>query len=189
MRVVFGIGNPGPEYRQTRHNLGFAVIHAIAEQARADIVPISGLEAEGARVSLGDTPLLLVKPLTYVNLCGPVLAGICRRLSLPLTATLTVVDDLNLLPGRLRLRAGGGDGGHNGLQSLTDHLASPDFPRLRIGIGAPPEGRSVTDHVLGRFGESEVPAMQDAILRAVEAVRLWVGLGLEKTVPQVNRRS
>lgn len=187
MHVVFGIGNPGPEYQHTRHNLGFAVVHAIAAQASAPLVRISGLNAEGARVRLGRFPVLLVKPLTYVNRCGPVLHALRRRLRMPLSRMLVVVDDIHLAAGRLRLRGGGSDGGHKGLRSILAHLKSPDFPRLRIGIGSPGPV-PVESYVLQRFDKEEVPRMVEAISGAVSAAKLWIVDGLERAMSLVNRR-
>ena len=183
MRLVFGIGNPGPKYDHTRHNLGFAVIHAIAAEASARIVPIRELRAEGARVRLGgeevDDP--------GAPAAGD-LAEARRRLGLRAADLLVVTDDLNLPPGRLRLRGGGSDGGHNGLRSILAHLATPDFPRLRIGIGMPPPRVRAEDYVLGRFPEEQFETMRAALSAAVDAVRLWIGDGLERAMSSVNRR-
>jgi PTH1 family peptidyl-tRNA hydrolase len=189
VRIVFGIGNPGPKYDGTRHNLGFDVVDAIAAEAGADLVPIRGLEAEGARVTLRGTPLLLVKPLTYVNRCGPVLAAARDALGAPLEHLLVVVDDLALDVGRLRLRPRGSDGGHNGLKSIAARLGSQAFWRLRCGIGAPGAADSVTDHVLGRFPEAQGPVVDAAVGRAVEAVKLWALHAGDRAMAEVNRRS
>jgi PTH1 family peptidyl-tRNA hydrolase len=186
--VVFGIGNPGPKYDGTRHNLGFDVVDAIAEEAGARFVPIRGMEADGARVTLRGKPLLLVKPLTYVNRCGPVLAAARSALGTPLERLLVVVDDLDLDVGRLRLRPRGSAGGHNGLKSITEHLATDAFWRLRVGIGAPGPG-SVTDHVLGRFSEDEGPLVDASLERAVSAVKAWAVAGGDRAMEAVNRRS
>lgn len=187
MRIVFGIGNPGPEYTGTRHNLGFMVLDAIAAQARTDWRPVKGLHADGARVRLGPLELLLLKPLTYVNRCGPVLAAARRGLGLDLERVLVVVDDLHLPLGRLRLRGHGSDGGHNGLRSIQAHLQSVDFPRLRIGIGDP-GGVPAEQYVLQRFPETEAPRAAAAVARATEAVKLWVTRNLPRAMAEVNRR-
>ena len=187
MRVLLGIGNPGPEYEGTRHNLGFEVADAIAREASARWVPVRGAEAAGCRVRVGGEELLVLKPLTYVNRCGPVLAAALRRLRLGPDRALVVVDDLALPLGRLRIRGGGSDGGHNGLRSLQAALGSLDFPRLRIGIGGP-GGRAVPEYVLGRFQDTERPVADAAVERAVRGVKLWVVCGLSAAMPEVNRR-
>lgn len=187
MRIIFGIGNPGPEYEGTRHNLGFEVLDAIAAEANASFVPVKGLQADGARVRLGPRRVLLLKPLTYVNRCGPVLARARERLGLGLDRLLVVVDDLNLPLGRLRLRGGGSDGGHNGLRSLLAALASPDFPRLRIGIGGP-GALPAERYVLTAFDEPERPRARAAVERARDAARLWLRLDLQTAMGAVNRR-
>jgi len=187
LHVVFGVGNPAPEYQHTRHNLGFAVVHSIAAQASAALVPVRGLPAEGARIRLGRFPVLLVKPLTYVNRCGPVLQTVRRNLALPLSRLLVVVDDIHLPAGRLRLRSGGSDGGHKGLRSILAHLMSPDFSRLRIGIGSPGPV-PVESFVLQRFRREEAPLMVDAIRSAADAVKFWVADGIERAMSRVNRR-
>jgi PTH1 family peptidyl-tRNA hydrolase len=184
VHVVFGIGNPGPEYDGTRHNLGFRVVDALSGGPLADL---GGLRAVGRRVRLAGRPVLLVKPLTYVNLCGPVLEAIRRREDLPLDRLLAVVDDLAIPLGTLRLRARGSDGGHKGLRSLVEHLGTEAFPRLRIGIGDG-GGAPAEEYVLERFPPAEAPLADAAVLDAAEAVRLWVRAGLEAAASVVNRR-
>jgi PTH1 family peptidyl-tRNA hydrolase len=186
VRVVFGIGNPGPRYALTRHNVGFMVLDHLADVEGATWRPIPGLNAEGAPVRIADDAIWLIKPLTYVNACGPVLAAIHTRDAVPLSDLLVVVDDLALPVARLRLRAGGGDGGHNGLRSLITHLASEDFPRLRIGIGAPGPVPS-EQYVLEPFPEPEREALAESVERAGNAVRRWVEAGIERAMGEVNR--
>jgi PTH1 family peptidyl-tRNA hydrolase len=184
VRVVFGIGNPGAEYRGTRHNLGFRVVEALSgAPLRLD----PRLRAEGAAVRMEGQQVLLVRPLTYVNRCGSVLASLRREHSLDIhEEVLVVVDDFSLPLGRLRLRAQGSDGGHNGLCSLIDHLGSTAFARLRIGIGDPGD-RPAEEYVLEPFPESERPVAEEAVERAAHAVRLWVRLGTERAMTEVNR--
>ena len=187
MRVVFGIGNPGPEYEGTRHNLGFEVLDRLAERARARFSARRGEAALRAGILVGGEPVLLVKPLTYVNRCGPLLAAIRCGEGLDLDALLVVVDDFQLPLGRLRLRGRGSDGGHNGLASILVHLGTQAVPRLRVGIGGP--GAVPTrDFVLSRFTPREREAADTAVARAVEGVRCWIRLGLERAMSAVNRR-
>jgi len=187
VHVVFGIGNPGPEYEGTRHNIGFDVVDALFRAARGKPVRLPGPPAAGARVRLEGRDVLLVKPLTYVNRCGPVLASLRDREGVALTDCLVVLDDFHLPLGRTRLREGGSDGGHNGLFSLIESLGTEAFPRLRIGVGEP-VGVAAEDYVLAPFPPAERPAATEAVARAAEAVRLWLRLGAARAMGEVNRR-
>jgi PTH1 family peptidyl-tRNA hydrolase len=187
LRIVFGIGNPGPRYAATRHNLGFLVVDALAARAKRPLGGLRGVEAEGAEARVAGEPVLLVKPSTYVNLCGPVLQALLGAEGLAPRDALVVVDDFWLPPGRLRLRAGGSDGGHNGLKSLAEALGTEDFPRLRVGIGRPPAGVPAERYVLEPFAPGERAVLADAVQRAAEAVELWVRLGLDRAMGEVNR--
>lgn len=186
MRVVFGIGNPGARYVRTRHNLGFMVLDALAHEAGAEWREIPGLRADGAPLEIAGERVWLIRPETYVNRCGPVAAAIHERDDVPTGSILVVVDDLALPAGRLRLRARGSDGGHNGLKSLIESLGTEDFPRLRIGIGDPGPVPAET-YVLERLAGEEWAAMERAIEAAADAVRLWVEHGVEKAMGDVNR--
>ncbi|MHC4578746.1 MAG: aminoacyl-tRNA hydrolase [Planctomycetota bacterium] len=187
MHVVLGVGNPGPEYEETRHNLGFRVVDTLAAVARRKLGRFKGLEAEGIGVWIHREPVLLVKPLTYVNRCGSVLHAIRTRERVPLGKLLVVVDDLNLPLGRLRLRPGGSDGGHKGLRSLIAHLETPQFPRLRVGIGDP-GARPAEQYVLEPFAPAERPAADRAVRAAAAAVVLWVREGTARAMDRINRR-
>ena len=184
MRVVFGVGNPGPDYQATRHNLGFRVVDRLA---RGPLPPLPGLNADGARVRLSGRTVLLVKPLTYVNRCGPVLEKIRARDRIPVDDMLVVVDDFALPVGRLRLRAQGSDGGHNGLASILAALGTPVFPRLRVGIGDPGE-LPAERYVLMPVPPEDEARVEESVTRAVEAVHLWLRLGTGKAMSEVNRR-
>jgi PTH1 family peptidyl-tRNA hydrolase len=186
MRLVLGIGNPGPAYDGTRHNLGFRVVDALAAPHARAWRRLFGLEALCVKIPLAGWPVLLVKPLTYVNRAGPVARVLRDRLALADAHVLAVVDDLDLRPGAVRLRPSGGTGGHNGLRSLAEHLETEAFPRLRLGIG--PARGPAAEFVLGRFDEAERPAVDAAVARAVEAAALWVRLGAERAMATVNRR-
>jgi len=184
LRVLFGIGNPGPEYDGTRHNLGFALADRFAAGAYG---ALPGFPAEAARAELAGEPLLVVRPLTYVNRCGPVLEGLLRLTGLDRARSLVAVDDLDLPLGSVRLRAAGSAGGHNGLRSIEASLGSDRYPRLRLGIGGP-GARAHPDYVLGRFGGDERPRVEEAMDRAVSAVRRWAEAGIEAAMGEVNRR-
>ena len=165
MRLVFGIGNPGPEYEPTRHNLGFRVVDRLAADAGADLAPLPILDALGATATLASSKTLLVKPLTFVNRCGPLLAALLEQYEVAPADLLVVVDDFQLPVGRLRLRARGSSGGHNGLVSIIEALDSAEFARLRIGIGHP-AGAKLRDFVLSTFLPAELPAVEEAVERS-----------------------
>jgi PTH1 family peptidyl-tRNA hydrolase len=186
VRIVFGIGNPGPRYRNTRHNVGFLVVEALARRSGAGFGPLAGLEATGAAIRPGAGSVLLVKPQTYVNRCGPVLAELRRRHRLPLESLLVVSDDFHLPLGRQRLRGRGTHGGHNGLASVLDALRSADCPRLRLGIGSP-GGEPAERYVLAPFPEQEAAAVERAVEAAADAVELWAREGLQQAMEHANR--
>jgi PTH1 family peptidyl-tRNA hydrolase len=185
VRLVFGIGNPGPEYEPTRHNLGFRVVDRLAAGAGLAQLPI--LDALGAVVDLAGSRALLVQPLTFVNRCGPLLASLLEQYEIALPDLLVVVDDFQLPVGRLRLRAQGSSGGHNGLVSIIEALDSADFARLRLGIGDP-GAAPLRDFVLSTFVPDEIPAVEASVERAAEAVATWARLGVERAMTEVNRR-
>jgi PTH1 family peptidyl-tRNA hydrolase len=184
MKMVVGLGNPGKKYTGTRHNVGFAVVDALAE------VPGVGrfqnrFDAELAEWLEGSEKVLLLKPETFMNLSGRAVRQAVDFYQLPLTELLVVCDDINLPLGKLRFRARGTHGGHNGLRDIQNHLGTTEYARLRIGVDAPPEDETV-DHVLGRFKPSEKPVIEDALQRGVQAVVLWVGQGIETCMNQYN---
>lgn len=185
MRLVVGIGNPGKRYERTRHNLGFRVVDRLAghhgltfARRRFDALVCEGL--------IQDCRVLLVKPQTYVNLSGTAVAPLMRWYRSATEDLLVVCDDLNLEPGKLRLRRRGSSGGHNGLQSVADCLGTDEFARLRIGIG-----RSVSDdavaHVLGAFEAREEKAVESAVADAAGAVELWLRAGADAAMNAINR--
>lgn len=183
MKIVVGIGNPGKRYERTRHNLGFQVVDRLAAE--------HGIEAKrrrfDARVGeghIGSQPVLLVKPQTYVNLTGSAVAPLLRWYRSSTEDLLAVCDDLNLEPGKLRLRPRGSSGGHNGVQSLIECLGTEEFARLRIGIG---RGDDAVAHVLGAFGPCERDTMADAVAAGASAVCLWLRLGVNSAMNEVNR--
>jgi len=187
VRVVFGVGNPGPEYAGTRHNLGFDVIDLVARRCGAALRYLPRLRTEGAETRLCGERVLLLKPMTYVNRCGPVLQAVRRHLELSTEHLLVIVDDLHLPVGRLRLRAGGSDGGHNGLRSIEAHLGTQAYARVRIGIGGP-AGRRTEHYVLERAPDAERPLLEAATARAADTAEAWIRLGIERAMGEANRR-
>jgi PTH1 family peptidyl-tRNA hydrolase len=184
MRVVVGLGNPGKKYAGTRHNVGFAVVNLLAKSPGADRFR-ERFHAEVAELNEGGEKILLVKPLTFMNLSGQSVRKIVDFYELPVEHLLVVCDDFNLPLGKIRFRARGTHGGHNGLRDIQSHLGTTEYARLRIGVGAPDEGEAI-DHVLGRFRPSEQPAIDDAVERAVQGVARWWKDGVEKCMNEFN---
>jgi len=182
--LVAGLGNPGREYEHTRHNVGWLVLDELARRHGGSWR--SKFSGSLAEVRLGDAKLALLKPETYMNESGRSVAAAARFFKVPVESLLVVHDDVDLEPGRLQARRGGGLAGHNGLRSLAQHLGSQDFLRLRIGVGRPGRGdpRPVADWVLSPFAPEEDA---DALIsRAADAVETIVSDGLETAQQRFN---
>jgi len=187
MKLVVGLGNPGEKYRGTRHNVGFDVVErlAAAHVPRGwEMSPEEALEAKWRRDL---DPVLFVKPLTFMNLSGYAVQRLSHFYKVPLSDVLIVCDDVNLPLGRLRARARGSEGGHNGLKSVADVLGTTEYPRLRVGVGRGDARRDLADHVLARFDADEKSAIDDAVARAADAVEMWIADGLSKMMNTFNR--
>ena len=186
MKLVAGLGNPGARYRGTRHNVGFDVIDVLAARQGVgfDAAPAEALQAKWRRA---DDAVLLVKPLTFMNLSGQAVASLGRYYKVALQDVLIVCDDVNLPLGRLRLRASGSEGGHNGLRSVAIELGSIEYARLRIGVGRGDSRRDLADHVLAGFEPDEMSGIEAAVARAADCVETWVNDGLAKAMNAFNR--
>jgi peptidyl-tRNA hydrolase, PTH1 family len=182
VRLVAGLGNPGAEYERTRHNIGFAIIDALAREWNLTPQPE---RKWGALWAKGDRAIL-VKPITYMNRSGEPLAAVADFYKIAPEEILVVLDDFALPLGRLRLRLEGGPGGHNGLESVIVQLATEKIPRLRVGIGTAPDQDAV-DYVLGRFFEQEQPLVKTTITRAVEAVNCAIDKGVVSAMNTFNQ--
>jgi PTH1 family peptidyl-tRNA hydrolase len=186
VKLVAGLGNPGAEYRGTRHNVGFDVLDALADRHGLLFGTAPG-EALAARWRRPDGDVLLVKPLTFMNLSGRAVAGLGRYYRVAPSDLLVVCDDVNLPLGRLRARAGGSEGGHNGLRSVAEALGTADYARLRVGVGRGDARRDLADHVLARFAPEERARIARATTRATEAVERWIAHGLADVMTTFNR--
>jgi PTH1 family peptidyl-tRNA hydrolase len=184
MKLVIGLGNPGGRYAGTRHNVGYAVVDSLAESPRAGRFQ-SRFQAQLAELIEEPHKVLLVKPETFMNLSGRCVRQIVDFYQLPLEDLLVVCDDINLPLGKIRARARGSHGGHNGLRDIQNHLGTIEYARLRIGVGAPDEDDAI-DHVLGRFRPVERPVIEEAVQKAVQAVIVWVHQGIEPCMNQFN---
>jgi len=185
LKLIVGLGNPGPGYANTRHNLGFMALDSLADHlgARFDKDKFQGLHAEARH---GSQKLLLLKPQTYMNLSGNCVAQTARNRIFDPADILVVVDDIHLPLGRLRLRAGGSAGGHNGLKSIIERLGSPDFHRMRMGVGDNREGKDLADHVLSKFRPEERELVEEVRKRTVEGILLWATAGVEEAMNRIN---
>ncbi len=184
MKIIVGLGNPGPRYEGTRHNVGFAVVDLLARGPQAGRFQ-RRFQAQVAELTENGDKLLLVKPETFMNLSGRCVRDIVDFYRVPLDSLLVVCDDVNLPLGKLRFRARGSHGGHNGLRDIQNHLGTVDYSRLRIGVGAP-EGSGLVDYVLGRFRPGEQAVIDDALQIAAQAVGVWIGKGIEECMNQYN---
>lgn len=189
--VVLGLGNPGDEYARTRHNFGFVVVDGIAREERLSFARGPG-PVKVASFPSGPEHVLLAKPTTYMNRSGEAARALRAEYPrIPLERWLVVTDDLDLPLGKIRLRAGGGAGGHNGLKSLIEAFATNEFPRLRLGIGRPDGGdrEDVVDWVLEPFTTQEAPLVPEIARRGAEAVRSFITWGIVEAMNRANVQS
>lgn len=186
MKIIAGLGNPGPEYAKTRHNVGWMVVDAFAEKFRIAINKHEKDAMTGTgRVAGGS--VLVAKPLTYMNLSGDAVRLLVNAYAESLDELIIVYDDIDLPLGKLRLKPNGGAGTHNGMRSIVAALASEQFPRLRIGIGGVDSTGRLRDYVLGEIASDEQPAVQRAIERSVDALLMFVRGDLKRAMNEFNR--
>ena len=189
VKLVVGLGNPGAEYASSRHNAGFMVVERLLGTFPAG--RFTECHTAASRFFAGRfrrSPLYLQQPLTFMNLSGEAVACAAGRLQLEPSEILVVSDDMDLPLGKLRLRRGGSDGGHNGLKSVISELGSADFLRLRLGIGRPEHRAEVVDHVLSAFTPEEQKLFDAELESAVKAVKLVLSVPLNMAMNEVNRR-
>ncbi|MDQ1143337.1 PTH1 family peptidyl-tRNA hydrolase [Bacillus sp. SORGH_AS 510] len=180
MKCIVGLGNPGKQYDQTRHNIGFEVIDELSHQFSIPLTQSKFKGLFGMGMYKGEKVLLL-KPLTYMNLSGESIRAVMDYYQIDVEDLVVIYDDLDLPVGKIRLRQKGSPGGHNGIKSTVAHLGTQQFNRIRIGIDRPTPGMSVPDYVLGRFRSEETPFMQEAVKKSAAACESW----LEKPFLQV----
>jgi len=184
LRLIVGLGNPGQAYVETRHNAGFRVVEALAAGAGLKFRRHGEASATHGRVA-GDA-VTLVKPQTYMNRSGPIVAALLGDLALDLSDVIVVHDDLDLDPGRLRIKSRGGHGGHNGVCSIIDALGSDRFARLKIGVGRPPAGEDPADYVLVPMSSRERTVFDETVQQAVQALECWIAEGLMAAMNRFN---
>ena len=195
MKLIVGLGNPGSEYRDTRHNAGFMVADALVDRWRvrdqwrekfeALLIKTAVHDARASMVAGGDQ-VVIVKPLTFMNLSGQAVAAIAGFYKIEPADVFVVTDDVALPLGRLRARREGGAGGHNGLKSIIQSLGMQAFPRMRVGVGRGDNRRDLADHVLGRFDADERDTVSAAVLRAADATEMFLSEGIERVMNAFN---
>jgi PTH1 family peptidyl-tRNA hydrolase len=187
MKLIVGLGNPGREYRDTRHNLGFMVVDEIARRHGLEWAMAPSQVPDAFIVKkFGADPVLLAKPLTFMNLSGDAVAALSRYYDIAPADMLIVVDEVDLPFGRLRARARGSAGTHNGLRSLVQRLGTTEFPRLRLGVGRCDLRRDLADRVLSKFEADERSALDEFITRAADAAEMFAVDGIDKVMNVYN---
>ncbi len=187
IRLVVGLGNPGRQYAETRHNIGFMVADHLAARwgvkftnAEPDVLVAAGW--------LKDTPAALIKPQSYMNLSGPAVFGLAEKYGIDKEALMVIYDDLDLPFGKIKIKSKGGHGGHKGIQSIIQSFGGGEFPRLRIGVGRPVENDQVTKHVLGRFDAKEEVVLGSLVELAGDAVEITLQAGCMEGMNRFNNQ-
>ena len=180
--LIVGLGNPGAEYANTRHNAGFMLVEKLAARWKCEWANEKKFRARLAKATFDGKRILLCEPQTFMNASGETIGAVADFYQLPMAQMLVATDDADLPVGTLRLRPGGSSGGHHGLESVESHLASRDFARLKIGIGRKDGLREITNHVLGRFDSAESELLGKVLDRAAEQVETWLDAGIEEAM-------
>lgn len=189
MFIIAGLGNPGKDYKNTRHNIGFDVIDVIAQKHNISVIEKKHKAIIGKGVIDG-YKVILVKPQTYMNLSGESLRDIIDYYKVDPTEDMIVIsDDISLNPGNIRIRKKGSAGGHNGLKSIIQHLGTDQFMRVKMGVGEKPKGYDLADYVLGHFTADERKIMDEAAKSAEEAIRLMMQGDADEAMNKFNKKS
>lgn len=186
MQLVVGLGNPGPQYDGTRHNIGFEVVDCLVARHRFD-APRSAKNALVSKGRIRGQDVLLVKPQTYMNRSGDSVGALARYYKVEPGEVIVVHDELDFVPGEVRLKPNGGAGGHNGLRSLIEHIGK-EFPRIRMGVGKPSSAAQGADYVLSRFDKGSRVAMDEALVLACDAVEAILADGLAAAMNRFNQK-
>ncbi|MBP8144203.1 aminoacyl-tRNA hydrolase [Pseudorhodoferax sp.] len=188
LKLLVGLGNPGAEYEDTRHNAGFAWIEAAARELRAPLRPEGGYFGVTGRSAQPGGTVWLLMPMTYMNLSGKSVSALARFFKIAPEEILVVHDELDLAPGEMKLKQGGGNGGHNGLKDIQAQLGSADFWRLRLGIGHPGHKDAVAGYVLRRAPAAEREALQDCIDKSLQALPLLLGGSMDRALQKIHAK-
>lgn len=174
MKMIIGLGNPGKQYEKTRHNVGFHVIDELCERLSTPAMQ-SKFNGMYTVVHRPEGKVMLVKPLTYMNLSGECVRPLMDYYNVATEDIVVLYDDLDIAPGTIRLRQKGSAGGHNGMKSLIAHIGTNEFNRIRIGVGRPTGGMKVADYVLSTFSKEETPSIEDMVKKSAAACEEWLG--------------
>ena len=188
IRLLVGLGNPGPEYEATRHNAGFAFIDAVARALRVNLVPERSYFGLAARATTAHGPVWLLEPMTYMNLSGKSVAALARFFKIEPAQILVAHDDLDLMPGHMKLKLGGSPAGHNGLKDIHAALGTPDYWRLRLGIGHPGVKAEVVNYVLRKPPAVEREAIEKSIEQSAAALDLLLAGEMERATMAIHAR-
>ena len=185
MKLIAGLGNPGDRYSGTRHNIGFMVIDALGSRhaIRVDNNKKKSLTGSGI---VAKKKVIMAKPQTFMNLTGEALGPLFSFLDIEVTDVIVVHDDLDLDFGRIKIKSGGGHGGHNGIRSIISHFGDKNFVRVRVGIGKPPKGWDISKYVLSQFSAEEKKGLDDLLERAADAVEMIISAGYLKAMNAFN---
>lgn len=185
MKLIFGLGNPGGKYAATRHNIGFDTVTALADKHR---IALREKEHKGlcGKGHIGGERVILIQPQTFMNLSGECVREFMSFYKVTEEDVIVIYDDIDLAPGKLRIRAKGSAGGHNGMKSIIAQMGTQIFDRVRVGVGAKPDGWDLADYVLSRFSKEEEPLIREGISQAVEAVETILGQGVEAAMNRFN---
>jgi PTH1 family peptidyl-tRNA hydrolase len=185
--LIAGLGNPGPDYAATRHNIGFVLVERLAARWNAGWDARKRFNARLARLEREGQKVILCQPQTFINASGEAVGAVARFYQLPPARTLIVLDDADLALGQIRLRPEGSSGGHHGLESIERQLGTRAYPRLRLGIGRRAgDDREITDYVLGRFSTAELKVMEEVLDRACQQVECWLSAGIQTAMNRFN---
>ena len=184
--LIVGLGNPGQKYEHTRHNMGFLTVDLLAEKLNVKLNKVK-FKAWTAQWKVGDQQVLVMKPQTYMNLSGESVGEAARFYKIPADHVLVISDDVSLPAGKLRIRAGGSAGGHNGLKNIIQHLGTDQFPRIKVGVGAPGQaGYDVVDWVIGRPLGEDQKVLMEALDRAGDAAEALISQGSDRAMNRFN---
>ena len=188
IRLLVGLGNPGPEYEATRHNAGFWFVDAVARQAKVTLVPERSYFGLAAKMSTPHGPVWLLEPMTYMNVSGKSVAALARFFKIAPDEILVVHDELDLMPGQAKLKLGGSHAGHNGLKDIHAQLGSADYWRLRLGIGHPGVKAEVVDYVLRKPPKEQREAIEQSITQSLQALDLMLAGEMDRAMMKIHAK-